>query len=150
MRFPFLGVICGLLCGLALWAGSACADTAAGEEVRRDFEAVLDLWRDGRYSELYERTYVTGKQSRESFMRRVSAAESRPACCWEKLQEVKVTVSDGNKATLSARVGLESAGTATAFHTRSFRLRREDGVWKADASDIISLAGKSGRKVRRP
>jgi hypothetical protein len=150
MRFPFLGVICGLLCGLLLWAGSAHGETAADVEVRRDFEAVLDLWRDGRYSELYERTYVTGTQSKESFIRRVSTAGLRPACCWEKLQEVKVTVSDGKKATLYARVGLESAGTAMDFRTRSFRLRREDGIWKAAAADIISLAGSPARKVRRP
>jgi len=150
MRFPIPGVICGLLCGLVFWAGTAPAGTTAEVEVRRDFEAVLDLWRDGRYGELYERTYVTGRQSRESFIRRIATAGLRPACCWEKLQEVKVTAADGEKATLYARVGLESAGTATEFCTRSFRLRREDGVWKAAASDIISLAGSPSRKVRRP
>ncbi|MRR34131.1 hypothetical protein EG829_05420 [bacterium] len=150
MRIPLLLVIRGLLCGLVLWAGAALADSTVDVEVRRDFEAVLDLWRDGRYGELYERTYVSGRQSRESFIRRVSAAGLRPACCWEKLQEVKVTATDGEKATLYARVGLESAGAATEFSTRSFRLRREDGVWKAAASDIISLAGRPSRKVRRP
>jgi len=150
MRFPFFGIICGLLCGLVLCAGPAIADTAADVEVRRDFEAVLDLWRDGRYNELYDRTYLTGKGSKESFIRRLSAAGLRPACCWEKLQEVKVTVSDSGKATLHARVGLESGGTATEHCTRSFRLRREDGVWKASASDILSLAGRSTGKVRRP
>ena len=150
MRIPFLWAICVLLCGPVLWTGTARADSAAEVEVRRGFEAVLDLWRDGRYNELYERTYVTGSQSRESFIRRLATAGLRPACCWEKLQEVKVTATDGEKATLYARVGLESAGTATEFCIRSFRLRREDGVWKAAASDIISLAGRPARKVRRP
>lgn len=146
MRIPLHFAICGLV----LWAGTALADSAVDVEVRRDFEAVLDLWRDGRYNELYERTYVTGSQSRESFIRRLAAAGLRPACCWEKVQEVKVTATDGAKATLYARVGLESAGAATEFCTRSFRLRREDGVWKASASDILSLAGRPARKVRRP
>lgn len=148
MRIPLLAIFYGLLfCSPA--AGPAFADTAADEEVRRDFEAVLDLWRDERYDELHRRTYPSGNVSKESFIRKLSAAGVRPACCWEKLQEVRVTLSDSGKATLHARVGLETGGTVTDYRTRSFRLHREDGAWKPASSDLLSLAGSARRRARR-
>lgn len=151
MRFLLFLVVCG---ATLFTVGTSCAKPASvgptgdGMEIRRDFEGILDLWRDGRYNDLYERTYGTGKHSRESFTRRMSSSERRPACCWDKIQDVTVTLNSGTSASLHARIGIEGAGTATDYCTRTFRLRREDGVWKASASDILTLAGNSGRKKR--
>lgn len=149
MRCLFLVILCGVMSGLVVAAGPASADSSMDAEVRRDFETALDLWRDGRYDELYRRTYPTGKQTKEAFVRKLSASGIRPACCWEKLQDVKVSVSDVGKAMLHARVGLETGGTETDHCTRSFQLRREEGIWKASATDILALAGDYGRKKRR-
>ncbi len=150
MRFAtqsFITALCLMLCCLS--GSAACAadgPTTADIEVRRDFETILDLWRDGRFAELYDRTYAAGSRSRESFLRKMSAADRRPACCWEKMQDVKVTISDADTATLHARIGLERTGTETDSCTRSFRLRRESGVWKASLSDILTVAGASRKK----
>lgn len=149
MRIQLLGLLCGLLLCSPAAGGVARADTAADAEVRRDFEAALDLWRDGRYDELYRRTYRNGSGSQEAFIRKLSATGVRPACCWEKLQEATVSLTDNDRATLHARVGLETGGTVTDHCTRSFRLRREAGVWKPAAEDMISLAGSTRRKARR-
>lgn len=148
MRPTLLAIFCGLLFCSPVVA-PVSADTPANAEIQRDFETVLDLWRDGRYDELCRRTYLSGNGSREAFIRKLSGSGVRPACCWEKLQEVTVARSGDGRATLHARIGLETGGTVTEQRTRSFRLRREDGVWKPAATDIISLAGSTRRKARR-
>ncbi|RQW84419.1 MAG: hypothetical protein EHM79_13955 [Geobacter sp.] len=148
MRFALLCILCGtILCFIPKTTG-ASSDTdehLAELEIQRNFETTLDLWRDGRYEELYERTYADGSRSREAFIRRITAAARKPACCWEKLQEVSVSKGPGKKATLHARIGLESRFGDTEYSTRSFRMKQDNGVWKPAMSDILSLAGKAGR-----
>jgi hypothetical protein len=114
-------------------------------EVSAGFGEILDLWRDGKYEELYLRTTRTGKQSRESFLNRLSSCGRRPACCWEKLQEVSVTAKSSAKAAVHAKVGMERRDGYTEYVTRRFAMEKEDGIWKISMSDIVSLAGK-GRK----
>jgi len=146
MRLLLLYIFCGMILCLSSpgMAGQSGPDTQLTElEIRRDFEAALDLWRDGRYEELYGRTYVSGRVSRESVLQRLAAAGRRPACCWEKLQEVEISVGTGNTATLQARIGLEGRFGAIEHNTRSFRLLRQDGHWKPAMADILSLAGRA-------
>jgi hypothetical protein len=151
MRYLLLLVVCGAVLftmGTSHAKPSGVGTTGDGMEIRRDFEGILDLWRAGRYNELYERTYGAGKHSRESFARRMSDSERKPVCCWDKIQEVKVTLKNGTNASLHARIGLEGTGAATDYCTRTFSLRKVDGIWKASVSDILALAGNSGKKRR--
>jgi hypothetical protein len=148
MRLALLCILCGTILCFTPKSAFASSDKdghPAAREIQRDFETNLDLWRDGRYEELYERTYAEGSRSREAFIRRMTAAGRKPACCWEKLQEATVSKGPGKKATLHARIGLEVRFGATEYSTRSFRMKRENGVWKPAMSDILSLAGKAGR-----
>ena len=116
------------------------SDKEIAAQVERDFAAALDLWRDGRFEDLYERLSPTSL-TRERFVRTLSECSRRPACCWDKLQEVRVKVVGPEDATLQARVGLETAG-ATEYATRSFRLANDGGTWKIPAADVLSLAGR--------
>ncbi|WP_243372773.1 hypothetical protein [Geotalea sp. SG265] len=121
------------------------ADELQGE-AQRGFGEILDLWRDGRYDLLYDRTIAGGKGSKEQFARKLAAAGKKPACCWEKMQEVKVSVKNDYTVTLKAKVGMEGEGAGTDYVTRSFRLQKEDGVWCISQSDIFSLAGERKKK----
>jgi hypothetical protein len=116
-------------------------------EVQADFEKLLDLWRDGRYVDLYERTDA-GREGKERFAKRLADAPRRPACCWEKLQEVKVTVKSGTTAQLKAKVGFEGGGN-TEFVTRTFKLSKEEGVWRLPLTDLYSLANATKKKDRK-
>jgi hypothetical protein len=118
-------------------------------EVQRDFEQTLELWRDGRYEEVYLRSRGE-KDTREGLVRKLAEGERRPACCWEKLQNPEVTVKGESLAILHGTVGLEG-GAATEFRTRQFRLTKEDGVWKVQRSDLLSLSGvkKAKKKTSR-
>src|SRR5689334_458815 len=80
--------------------------TGGEQEVLRDFEQILDLWRDGRYAELYERT-SGGREGKERFAKRLAAAPRKPACCWEKLQQARVTLKSDRAATVRAKLGFE-------------------------------------------
>ena len=114
----------------------------------RGLGEILDLWRGGRYEELYDRTLIGGKQSKEEFIGRLAAAPSRPACCWEKLQEVRATLKNDDTVAIRAKVGLDG-GVGTTFKTRDFRLVLEDGVWRISQAEILTLAGASGKKAHR-
>jgi hypothetical protein len=116
-------------------------------EARQGFEQILDLWRDGKYGELYERTISSGKETREHFAARLASSPLKPACCWEKMQDVKVSAKKEDKVTVRAKVGLQR-DTGTEFKTRSFKLVKEDGVWKISQADIFSLSG-AAKKVKR-
>lgn len=110
---------------------------------------ILDLWRNGDYEELWLRTKSKSGQSKESFVGRLESAGRRPACCWEKLQDVTVTAVDDRKATVQAKVGLEGNGLSTEFVTKRFKMVNENGFWKMSMSDILSLAENGKKKYRR-
>ena len=124
---------------------AAFADSGIETEVRRDMESALDLWRDGRYADLYEQVIPTGKQSKETFVRKMTLATRRPTCCWDKVQDVRVTVKSGTTATVRARLGFEQ-GVETEYITRTFKVVKERDVWCFSQADIVSLAAGSTRK----
>ena len=117
-------------------------------EARKGFEQILDLWRDGKYGELYDRTTGSGKETRERFVSRLADAPLKPACCWEKMQDVTVSAKQADAVTIRARIGLEG-GMGTEYKTRSFKLLKEDGVWKVSRSDILALSGDAKKKKRQ-
>jgi hypothetical protein len=121
--------------------------TGGEQEVLRDFETILDLWRDGRFGELYERT-SGGKGGKESFAKRMAAAPRKPACCWEKIQQARVTLQGNDAATVHARLGLEGGVSATEFVTKGFKLKRQDTVWQISQADLFALASLSKKRAR--
>ena len=123
------------------------SDEALQAEARQGFEQILDLWRGGNYGELYERTISSGKETKESFVARLAGANLKPACCWEKMQDARVSAKKENAVTVRAKVGLEGGG-GTEYKTRSYKLVKEDGVWKISQSDILALSGGSKKKKR--
>ena len=126
----------------------AAQTPSAGElEVLRDFEKILDLWRDGRYADLYERT-TGGKEGKERFAKRLASATRKPACCWEKMQEVRVSLKSDRAATVRARLGFEGNVSGTDFVTKGIKLKREDNVWVISQTDLFSLANLAKKKTR--
>lgn len=125
------------------------SSTNIEDEAKRGLEEVLDIWRDGKYDDLYERTFNNGRHSKESFIKIISSTSRKPACCWEKMQDVKVTVKNNDSVAIKAKLGLEAPGIGTEFSTKSYKLVKEDGVWKMSMSEILSLAGSSKKKASK-
>ncbi|MBU5611350.1 hypothetical protein [Geomonas azotofigens] len=128
--------------------GPAHATTSASEqEVLKDFESILDLWRDGRYEDLYLHT-SGGKDGKEKFASRLASAPRKPACCWEKMQEARVSLKSGTSAVVQARLGFEASTPGTEFVTKTIHLKKEGATWTVSQSDLYSLADLSSHKRR--
>jgi hypothetical protein len=135
-------------------AGSWAGDTnAAREQVKaeaqRGFEEILDLWRAERFDELYDRLVPAGGSDRWQFVDQLNHSARRPACCWEKIQDVSVVYLADDSVLLTARLGIEVEGFGTRFVTRSLRLVKETGVWKIAEHEIIALAEPNMQRIPR-
>jgi hypothetical protein len=114
--------------------------------LEQSMSETLDIWRDGRYEQLFERLAHRGKTSREAFVKKMKSSSIRPACCWQKMENFKVLNEKRTEATVYVKVGLEGTTTAAESSTREFKLTHEEGVWKMQLSDVYSIAGVSGKK----
>jgi hypothetical protein len=108
----------------------------------------LDLWREGRYEQLYEHLAHRGKTSKEQFANKMRNASIRPACCFQKLENFKVLNEKRTEATVYAKVGLEGTPNASESCTREFKLTHEENIWKMQLADILSLSGATAKKTR--
>jgi len=142
-----LAVLVGTVCFARVKAPIAGEDEIKAEAEQR-FGEILDLWHEKKFDELYDKTVVGGRQSRENFADSLRTAPYRPACCWQQKQDVSVTVKSPKKVVVRAKIGLEGPGDIV-YRTGSFKLRKEDGIWRVSRNDILSLSGGSGKKGYR-
>ncbi|HEY6008846.1 MAG TPA: hypothetical protein VIU40_11030 [Geobacteraceae bacterium] len=122
---------------------------SAATEARRGFEEILDLWRAENYEGLFARLEHPPGKGWEYFAQRIVYASRLPACCWEKLQEVKVTAIDADNVIINARVGFEVEGVGTRYVVQEFHLHRSGGIWKLPLSVILDLADYNIQRIPR-
>jgi len=133
-----------------LWANSSQnQQQKITGEARQGFEEILDLWRQDRLDELYVRLVPEGNSDRWNFVDQLNHSARRPACCWEKIQEVAVVYLGDTSVLLTAKLGIEVEGVGTRFVTRTFQLVKESGVWKLSEADILSLAEPNMQRIPR-
>jgi len=139
-----------VMLSMALLVPAAPVQAAtAAADLEQAMSDTLDLWREGRYEQLYEHLAHRGKTSREQFVRKMRDTTIRPACCFQKLENFKVLNEKRTEATVYARVGLEGSANATDSSTREFKLTHEEQIWKMQLADILSIAGVTGKKKHR-
>ena len=114
--------------------------------IEQAMSATLDLWREGRYEQLFERLSHRGKTTREQFVRMMREAQIRPACCWQKMENFRLLAEKRTTATAYVKVGLEGTPTPIESSTREFKFTYENGDWRMQLNDILSLAGASKPK----
>ena len=149
-RLIFLTVVLlAMLFTVPLSAKQEIADPETVKvEAAKAFERILDLWREGSYGELYDRTLVSGRDTKESFTRKMSSARLKPACCWEKMQDVSVMAKSPTSVVIRAKIGLDAPGEIE-YKTKPFKLIKEFGEWRISRSDILSLAEADSSKKSR-
>lgn len=108
----------------------------------------LDLWREGRYEQLFEHLAHRGKTSKEHFVKKMRETSIRPACCFQKLESFKVLNEKSTVATVYAKVGLEGTPNVAESSTREFKLTHEEGIWKMQLADVLALSGATAKKAR--
>lgn len=133
---------------ILLFALPVLAETPSASSQEQALSATLDLWREGRYEQLFDQLSRRGRSSREQFVKRMRDTTIRPACCWRKLENFRVLSQKKGAATVYATVGLEGAPGHDASSTREFTLLHEEGDWKMQLNDLYALAGVSGKQKR--
>jgi len=151
-RIILLFVACmSLLFILPVSASQKITDPdAVKAEAVKTFEQILDLWREGDYGRLYDKTTVSGKETKESFSKQMAGARLKPSCCWEKMQDVVVHIKSPTSVVIRAKIGLDSMGEME-FKTKSFKMTNEFGEWRIARAEILSLAeaGKPKKSKNR-
>ena len=109
----------------------------------------LDLWREGKFEQLYEQLSRRTAMTRENFVNQMRDIGSvRPACCHQKLQDFRVISQKKTTARVYARIAMEGTAAISDTRSREFNLDHEEGRWKMRLTDIKSLAGLSKKKSR--
>lgn len=144
-------IVC-MLAGWTMVGGAWAADPnmvreQAKAEALRGFEEILDLWRGDNYDALYARLVHSPGSDAWKFADQLNHSGRRPACCWEKLQDVTVTVVDQGRVDIFARLGIEVEGVGTRFVTRTFSLVKQGGVWRLPEADVITLAEPNMQRI---
>jgi hypothetical protein len=144
-----LSVIVSFLAVIFLLETSAPAALESPAVLEQSMSDTLDLWREGRYEQLYDRLAHRGRTSREQFVDKMRTTTIRPACCFQKLENFKVLNEKRTEATVYARLGLEGTANAAESSTREFKLTHEEQVWKMQLADVLSISGATGKKKHR-
>ena len=114
--------------------------------LEKSMSDTLDTWREGRYEQLFEQLAHRGKTSRETFVRKMRESTTRPVCCWQKMEHFKVLNEKRTEATVYAKIGLEGTPGGAESTTREFKMTHQEGVWKMQLADVLSIAGVTGKK----
>lgn len=141
-----------LLVVTVLLTMSGALPVCAGESasvLEQSMSETLDLWRDGRYDQLFDHLTRRGKTSREAFVKKMTDTKIRPACCWQKMENFKVLNEKRTEAVVYVKIGLEGSQNGAESCTREFKLTHEGGSWRMQLSDIFSIAGVSGKKGKQ-
>lgn len=114
--------------------------------LEKNMSDTLDLWREGRYEQLFEQLAHRGKISRETFVKKMRESATRPACCWQKMENFKILNEKRTEATVYVKIGLEGTPDTAGSMTREFKLTHQEGVWKMQLADVFSIAGGTSKK----
>jgi uncharacterized protein DUF4124 len=109
-------------------------------DVVESIKAILSLWKDGKYNELYDHGDQKSRRAigREDFERQMRKKGIGLASSWETLRDVQVDVQSATLAYVTVRLGLKSKkGGETKFRTETYRLPFEKGMWKINLQKIL-------------
>jgi hypothetical protein len=131
--------------GLLVSAGAGIA-AEAESPLEKAMSDTLDIWREGRYEQLFEQLAHRGKTSRETFVKKMRDSTIHPACCWQKMENFRILNEKRTEATVYVKIGLEGTPGTVESTTREFKLTHQDGSWKMQLADVLSTAGVTGKK----
>ena len=109
----------------------------------------LDLWREGRFEQLYDSLSRRSGMTRERFVHTMKDAGIKPACCFNKLNNFRLISEKRTTAKVFARLGMEGSPGVDDSQSREFTLDHEEGRWKMRMTDIKVLAAQPGHKKKK-
>ncbi|RNC71774.1 MAG: hypothetical protein ED859_03460 [Desulfuromonadales bacterium] len=138
-----------LLLFLVASPAAAYNSSNVAAEAEQGLKEILDLWRAENFEGLYTRLKHPPGKGWPYFAQRIVHASRIPACCWEMLQDVTITVLDADTVVINARVGFEVEGVGTRFVVRDFTLHRSGRVWMLPQEVVLDLADYNFQRLPR-
>ena len=107
----------------------------------RDFDSIINLWRDEKYEELYEYGTLSShvRISKEGFIRGMRHKKFKLMCCGDAAREIDVIYKSPTVVYVKAKMGYKNHLNKEAFRHETFRLVFEGGKWKTDIARILKL-----------
>lgn len=144
-------VVLVLLCMSSAWSARSAPVAEGAEDA---FMAVMILWRDGKFDEMYERSRAASHKSlpRKVFVSRMQTAPLRIQCCWKTLQNVEVRGRSSKTVEISADLGFDVVGVtkrrrghpalavgSSVERHETFTMRWSEGEWRFDLPAVLRL-----------
>lgn len=145
LRILFRSVVCSclLLCAAPLLADQR------NDPREQAVSDTLDLWREGRYEQLYDALSHRSGMSRERFVQAMRDTTQRPACCFTKLRDFRMIEERRTTAKVFARIGMDRSSGSDGTLSREFTLDHEENRWKMRLNDIKTISGLTKSKHKK-
>lgn len=104
----------------------------------RDFDSIINLWKDEKYEELYDYGTLSShiRISKENFIKEMKGKAFKLMCCGDAAREIEVIYKSPTSVYVKAKIGYKSA-TKELFHHETFGLIFEEGKWRTDMIQIL-------------
>lgn len=112
------------------------------QQAKSAFNDVVELWYEQKFDSLYDKFADRDKStlSKEKFISRITMGKKRLACCWQKVQDVKVKLYSSGKAVVSAKLGFEDQSNEVYYVNVEVPLYFKDDGWKVQVKDILAAS----------
>ncbi len=131
-------LIPSLLLGASLTSGEKRRIGSAAEEA---FKEIIDLWKNGKFEDLYEYGNRTSRLSlsKERFVHQMKNKYWGLASSWETVRNVESDVHSLTSAYVRAKIGFRpKTGGDPKFVTETFDMMLDGGKWRTGLSKILS------------
>lgn len=122
-------------------ASKANQEAEKAQQVESAFNEIINLWYEQKFDELYDRfAYKNNKTSKEKFISRMTKQKKRLACCWQKVQDVKIKINSSGKAEVKAKFGFEDLSNEISYVTADIPFYLKHETWRVKVKDILDTA----------
>jgi len=107
----------------------------------RDFDSIINLWKDEKYDELYGYGTLSShvRISKEGFVKEMTQKKFKLLCCGDAAREIEVIYKSPTVVYVKARMGYKNHINKEAFRHETFKLVFEEGKWRTDIMQILKL-----------
>lgn len=138
-----------LLSASIVFSASLVAADQRNDPREQSLSDTLDLWREGRFEQVYDRLSHRSGMTRERFTALLRDTTVRPACCHLKLNDFRLISEKRTTAKVFARIGMEGRADSDSSQSRELTLDHEEGLWKMRMGEFKALVGKSAGKKQK-
>ncbi|MDP2683133.1 MAG: NTF2-like N-terminal transpeptidase domain-containing protein [Deltaproteobacteria bacterium] len=112
------------------------------QQAKSAFNEIVELWYEHKFDSLYDKFADRDKSalSKEKFISRITNEKKRLACCWQKVQDVKVKLYSSGKAVVSAKLGFEDQSNDISYVNAEVPLYLKDEGWKIKVKDMLAAS----------